>query len=99
MKKFALLVWVCLAVVSLGPLAGAQEATMRKAATPGATSSDREQDGLNGPVRRVRIETAKIVVKDGAPIEGSRVLRGMTTYDISGRKIDTVAHPVEDSAP
>src|SRR5712692_11121232 len=99
MKKLSSFVWVCFAVVTFSQLAGAQEEKIRKAATSNATSSDREQDGLNGPVRRVRIETAKIVVKEGAPIEGSRVLRGMTTYDSSGRKIDTVAHPVEDSAP
>jgi TonB family protein len=99
MKKLTLLVWVCLAVVSFGQLAGAQEVAIRKTATPKATGDDRGQDGLNGPVRRVRIETAKIVVKDGKPIEGSRVVQGATTYDISGRRIDTVARPVEGSAP
>ena len=99
MKKLKLLVWVCLAVVSFGQLAGAQEATIRKTAAPNATGDERGQDGLNGPVRRVRIESAKIVVKDGKPIEGSRVVEGATTYDISGRKIDTVARPVEGSAP
>jgi TonB family protein len=99
MKKLSSFVWVCFAVVTFSQLAGAQEAAIRKAATSNATSSDRDQDGLNGPVRRVRIETAKVVVKDGAPIEGSRVVRGVTTYDANGRKIDTVAHPVEGSAP
>src|ERR1700730_387663 len=98
MKKLSLFIWVCLAVVSLSQLAGAQEATIRTAAGT-ATSSDREQDGLNGPVRRVRLETAKIGAKDGTPIEGSRVMRGVTTYDTNGRKVDTVAHPVEGSAP
>ncbi|MEP6743087.1 MAG: TonB family protein [bacterium] len=70
---------------------------MRK--TTHTKSSDREQDGLNGPVRRVRVETSKIVVKDGTPTEGPRVVRGITTYDINGHKIDSVAHPVEGSAP
>ena len=99
MKKLTLLVCICLALVSFRQLAGAQEAKTRKTAAPNAASSDKDQDGLNGPVRRVRVETAKIVVKDGKPIEGSRVVRGITTYDISGRKIDTVAYPVEGSAP
>ena len=99
MKKFTLLVWVCLAVISFRQLAGAQEAKVRKSTLATATSNDREQDGLNGPVRRVRIETAKIVVKDGTPTEGSKVVTGVTTYDISGRKIDTLAYPVEGSAP
>jgi len=99
MPKLSSFVWVCFVVVTFTQVAGAQEATIRKAVTNDATSSDREQDGLTGPVRRVRIETAKVVVKDGASIEGSRVMRGVTTYDANGRKIDTVAHPVEGSAP
>ena len=99
MKKLSSFVWVGLAVVTFSQVAGAQEATIRKAATSNATSSDREQDGLNGPVRRVRIETARVAFKDGAPVEGSRLMRGVTTYDTNGRKVDTVAHPVEGSAP
>ncbi len=99
MKRLTLLFCICLAVVSFRQLVGAQEAKIRKTAASNATRSDREQDGLNGPVRRVRVETAKIVVKEGKPIEGSRVVRGITTYDINGRKIDTVAYPVEGSAP
>jgi len=47
----------------------------------------------------VRIETARVAFKDGAPVEGSRLMRGVTTYDTNGRKVDTVAHPVEGSAP
>jgi YD repeat-containing protein len=62
-----------------------------------AESSTREQDGLRGPVRRVRIETAKIEVKDGKPTEGARVLRGSSTYDPQGRRIDSAAYPVEAS--
>ncbi|MGI8838412.1 MAG: tetratricopeptide repeat protein, partial [Pyrinomonadaceae bacterium] len=49
----------------------------------------------NGPVRRVRLETAQILVKEGKPVEGRRQLRGIATYDPRGRKIDTVAYPVE----
>ncbi len=33
-----------------------------------AASSNREQDGLNGPVRRVRLETAQILVKEGKAV-------------------------------
>jgi TonB family protein len=99
MKKFTLFVWVCLAVVGLGQLAGAQEAANRKTPTPKATSNDRGTDGLNGPVRRVRIETASIALKEGKPIEGSRVGRGTTTYDFNGRRTDTVALPLEGTAP
>ncbi len=52
-------------------------------------SSDREQDGLIGPVRRVRTETAKITTKGGQPSEGSRAVLETTTYDIKGGKVDT----------
>jgi periplasmic protein TonB len=50
--------------------------------------NDREQDGLQGPVRRVKTETAKITVKNGKPLEGPRVLLETTTYDNKGTKVD-----------
>lgn len=59
--------------------------------------STREQDGLQGPVRRVRLETAKIVVKSDKIIEGPRVVRGIATYDALGKKIDAVDYPGESS--
>ena len=49
---------------------------------------DREQDGLVGPVRRVRTETAKLTVKDGKLVEGPRKVLETATYDIKGGKID-----------
>jgi TonB family protein len=52
------------------------------------TASDREQDGLAGPVRRVKTETAKISVKNGKPVEGARVVLETTTYDQRGTRID-----------
>src|SRR5205085_382128 len=53
-----------------------------------ATDTDRARDGLNGPVRRVRTETAKVLVKDGKIVEGPRVLLETATYDMKGAKID-----------
>src|SRR5215813_3950468 len=64
-----------------------------------APISEREQDGLNGPVRRVRVETAKVSVKDGKLTEGSRAVREVTTYDLNGKRVDTVAHPVALNRP
>jgi TonB family protein len=61
--------------------------------------SEREQDGLNGPVRRVRVESAKVSVKDGKLSEGPRTVREITTYDLSGKRVDTVAHPVALNRP
>jgi protein TonB len=54
---------------------------------PGATN-EREQDGLAGPVRRVRTETAKIAVKNGKPVEGARQVLETTTYDQKGNRVD-----------
>jgi protein TonB len=51
-------------------------------------SSEREQDGLAGPVRRVKTETAKISVKGGKPVEGARAVLETTTYDQKGNRVD-----------
>lgn len=74
-----------------------QSKATRASASAAAESSDREQDGLNGPVRRVRVETAKVTVKEGQLVEGPRVLSEIATYDPRGQKIDSVAYPVEAS--
>jgi TonB family protein len=50
--------------------------------------NDREQDGLAGPVRRVKTETAKINVKNGQPVEAPRVVLETTTYDQKGNRVD-----------
>ena len=51
-------------------------------------ATDREQDGLVGPVRRVKTETAKITVKNGRPVEGPRSVLETTTYDQKGNRVD-----------
>jgi periplasmic protein TonB len=51
-------------------------------------ATDREQDGLSGPVRRVKTETAKITVKNGKPVEGPRSVLETTTYDQKGTRVD-----------
>ena len=51
-------------------------------------ASEREQDGLAGPVRRVKTETSKIVVKSGRPAEGPRQVLETTTYDQKGNRVD-----------
>ncbi|HEX8293340.1 MAG TPA: energy transducer TonB [Pyrinomonadaceae bacterium] len=53
-----------------------------------AAASEREQDGLAGPVRRVKTETAKITVKGGQPAEGPRQVLETTTYDQKGNRVD-----------
>ena len=56
--------------------------------TVSARANDREQDGLNGPVRRVRTETAKLTSKGGKMVEDARVVLETATYDIKGAKVD-----------
>lgn len=61
-------------------------------------SSEREQDGLNGPVRRVRTETAKLTNKNGKPAESQRVTLEVAAYDIKGAKIENAYFPVNGAA-
>jgi protein TonB len=61
-------------------------------------SSEREQDGLNGPVRRVRTETVKLSSKNGKMIEGQRVTLEVAAYDIKGAKIENAYFPVPGAA-
>ncbi|HLL77749.1 MAG TPA: energy transducer TonB [Pyrinomonadaceae bacterium] len=53
-----------------------------------ANETDRQRDGLQGPVRRVRTETAKLVYKAGKVAEGERATLETATYDMKGVKID-----------
>ncbi|MCA1617817.1 MAG: TonB family protein [Acidobacteria bacterium] len=62
---------------------------LRAASAPlRAATNERQQDGLAGPVRRVRTETAKITVKNGKPVEGARQVLETTTYDQKGNRVD-----------
>src|ERR1041384_1786380 len=72
-------------------------AQTKASATPvaGASSGSREQDGLSGPVRRVRVEIANVVTRDGKLVELPKSVIEVSTYDAMGRKIDSVAYPVE----
>ncbi|HEX8686978.1 MAG TPA: hypothetical protein VF654_10765, partial [Pyrinomonadaceae bacterium] len=59
-----------------------------RAGATAAASNEREQDGLSGPVRRVKTETAKITVKGGQPVEGQRQVLETTSYDQKGNRVD-----------
>jgi TonB family protein len=61
-------------------------------------SSEREQDGLNGPVRRVRTETVKLSNKNGKLVEGARVTLEVAAYDIKGAKIENAYYPIPGAA-
>src|SRR2546422_3029867 len=94
------LVFACsaLLIMGFGQFISAQEASKSRVTAVNPASNDRDQDGLNGPVRRVRVDSSKIIIQNGKSVEGPKALREITTYDITGRRIDTVAHPVEGSS-
>jgi periplasmic protein TonB len=78
LKRASLLTLALLALASAGPAARAAD-----------NENDRQRDGLQGPVRRVRTESAKLVYKGGQMTEGERVTLETATYDVKGAKIDT----------
>ena len=58
--------------------------------------SNREQDGLAGPVHRVRTERARLLNKSGKLVEGPRELLETTTYDLHGNRTDNSYYLVQD---
>lgn len=60
-------------------------------------NSNREKDGLRGPVRRLRTEVARVKLKTEGPVEGERSLLELTVYDVSGKRIDNKTYPVVNS--
>ncbi|MGI9105031.1 MAG: TonB family protein [Pyrinomonadaceae bacterium] len=60
----------------------------RRALASFDNETDRDRDGLQGPVRRVRTETSKLVSQTGKLSEGARVVLETATYDMKGAKID-----------
>ena len=50
--------------------------------------SDKDNDGLVGPVNRVMTESARLSPKSGKLIEGPRELCELTTYDRQGKRVD-----------
>jgi hypothetical protein len=70
----------------------------RRSATPlKILNSNRERDGLRGPVRRLRTEVARVNFKTGGAVEGARSLLELTVYDLSGKRIDNRTYPVINS--
>jgi protein TonB len=80
---------VCAQAREVSPAATQQQQPASAPTAVQGAASDRAQDGLTGPVRRVKTETAKITTKGGKPVEGPRVLLESATYDIKGAKVDT----------
>ncbi len=84
-------------LIALCSFAYTSSAQTNATATPvaGGATGSREQDGLKGPVRRVRVEIANIITRNGKQVELPKSVIEVSTYDAMGRKIDAVAYPVE----
>ncbi|MBD0373322.1 MAG: TonB family protein [Pyrinomonadaceae bacterium] len=104
MSKRTLLSPILLLLVFILPAFGQTGYAFRAAARGplalgfAAGPTEREQDGLNGPVRRVRTETAKLSNKNGKLVEGQRVTLEVAAYDIKGAKIENAYYPVPGAA-
>jgi protein TonB len=59
-----------------------------------STDSDRARDGLNGPVRRIRTETSKLLNSGGKQAEDKRVMLETAAYDVKGTKTENAYFPV-----
>jgi len=92
----AFLLWT--AVLTIGVPIQAQDINVSASipARPAITvlDSTKEQDGLLGSVRRVKIESAKIELKDGRAVEGPTQLVEVTTYGIKGNRVENTSYPI-----
>src|SRR4030095_2823693 len=70
-------------------------ATARAVNAPQPVSeSDRNRDGLIGPVTRVRTEITKLITQDGKSVEGKHVILEIVSYDLKGNKIENQYFPI-----
>ena len=60
--------------------------------------TDRDRDGLAGPVRRVKTEMVKLSNKGGKVVEEQRVVLESLAYDIKGTKIENAYFPIPGAA-
>lgn len=98
MKATTFSICICLSVLGLAQTIQAQDQVLNSSVSSTVANGSRRQDKLNGQVRRVRLETAKVLVKEGKAVEAPRVVREITTYDPKGQTIDSIAYPEERTA-
>jgi TonB family protein len=63
-----------------------------------STDTDRDRDGLAGPVRRIKTEMVKLSSKGGKMVEGQRIVLEAVAYDIKGTKVENAYYPVPGAA-
>ncbi|MGB7922877.1 MAG: hypothetical protein WCF57_06505 [Pyrinomonadaceae bacterium] len=102
LKSTSLFLVASSAIVALGCALAfrwtqANFATGQPDSTATSQPGNKEKDGLAGPVHRVRTERAKLVVKSGQLVEGTRELLETTTYDVQGNRVENSYHAASDS--
>jgi TonB family protein len=97
-RMFNSLSLITLCLMGLSAAASAQTNLTAKAGSAPASArvveSDRSRDGLIGPVRRVRTETAKLLSAEGRQQEGKHQVVEIVAYDIKGNKIENQYFPI-----
>jgi TonB family protein len=86
---FSLLLFTVFSLVTMA------QAPLLKAS---GAETDRDRDGLMGPVRRVRTEMAKLSNKTGKVIESPHLLLETVAYDVKGGKTENAYYPVSGAA-
>lgn len=99
-KKRVTWTWVLVTVVILVTPAHAQNSVTggQPTASVSVLDSTKDQDGLVGSVRRVKIQSAKLEVESGQLREGQLQLLEITTYGLNGDRIDNASYPVGHSS-
>ena len=100
-RRISAAILLLVAVLTYKASVHAQDNVSSGALRAGITvlDSTKEQDGLAGSVRRVKIESAKLEVKEGRLVEGPLQLLEVTTYAINGKRVDNVSYPIAGSLP
>src|SRR6185436_5339058 len=69
-------------------------ANVAKASPAKVEETDRQRDGLVGPVRRVRTEVVKLSNDSGKLSEGKHAVLEVVSYDIKGTKTENQYFPI-----
>ncbi len=100
-KRTNLISLTLMFVMTLGVSATAQTIgtmTHRLMLLSTISDTDRDRDGLLGPVRRIRTETVKLTNKGGKPTEGQKQTLETAAYDLKGAKIENAYFPIAGGA-
>jgi TonB family protein len=84
-----------LAQANLSPFHEQPNTILSSLLTP---DTDRDRDGLVGPVRRVKTEMVKLANKGGKVIEEQRIVLESVAYDIKGNKTENAYFPIPGAA-